>query len=102
MEQDSAPRAMDLAGFEPSVSAKQELRKEELRARGNMPVAYFSEEGPLSKFQKTEKQAEICVGESHRSTRRGARGANEKRHGAAGNGPGGIHLGESHRFLFSK
>ncbi|MBR7061700.1 MAG: hypothetical protein IKI42_01560, partial [Clostridia bacterium] len=33
-------------GFEPSASAKQELRKEEHKARGNMPVAYFSEEGP--------------------------------------------------------
>ena len=65
MKKGTAPRAMDPAGFEPSASAKQELRKEEHKARGNMPVAYFSEEGPLSKFQKTEKQAEICVGESH-------------------------------------
>ena len=65
MKKGTAPRATDPAGFEPSASAKQELRKEEHKARGNMPVAYFSEEGPLSKFQKTKKQAEICVGESH-------------------------------------
>ena len=44
-------------GFEPSVSTIQELKKQELRVRGDMPGAYLSEEGPLSKFKKQKKKA---------------------------------------------